>query len=105
MDHGADLVLERDDETIYVQCKYTLINRLNTNHICVCLCALPGRRSKGAEAPSSQPAAFGKNRCLVACNDDVIACVHLGQRRRLREPSADGNLLINFTPLCHQRVS
>ncbi|HEY0489048.1 MAG TPA: hypothetical protein VGD30_05985 [Telluria sp.] len=33
VDNGVDLVLERDDETIYVQCKYALVKRLNTNHI------------------------------------------------------------------------
>ncbi|QDJ57126.1 restriction endonuclease [Bordetella hinzii] len=33
VDNGVDLVLERDDETIYVQCKYTLGKRISANEV------------------------------------------------------------------------
>lgn len=33
MDSGVDLVLERDDETIYVQCKYTFGKRISANEV------------------------------------------------------------------------
>ncbi|WP_080953894.1 MULTISPECIES: restriction endonuclease [Xanthomonas] len=33
VDGGVDLVLERDDETIYVQCKYTFGKRISANEV------------------------------------------------------------------------
>ncbi|MBU9379011.1 restriction endonuclease [Burkholderia gladioli] len=33
VDNGVDLILERDGEIIYVQCKYATVKRLNANHI------------------------------------------------------------------------
>lgn len=33
VDNGVDLVLERDDETIYVQCKYTFGKRISANEV------------------------------------------------------------------------
>lgn len=33
VDNGIDLILERDDETIYVQCKYTLGKRISANEV------------------------------------------------------------------------
>lgn len=33
LDNGVDLVLERDSETIYVQCKYTLGKRISANEV------------------------------------------------------------------------
>ncbi len=33
VDSGVDLVLERDDETIYVQCKYTFGKRISANEV------------------------------------------------------------------------
>lgn len=33
VDNGVDLILERDGETIYVQCKYTLGKRISANEV------------------------------------------------------------------------